>query len=105
MHRYVGRRLSRTECVLTLILAPQRPHQTSPCNNAAPSRGAPCVVIQGEDELARGEVMIKDLVEGARLSEEIEDNVEWREGHPAPFAVSEGELAEAVRKVLARHEG
>lgn len=71
----------------------------------ADKRGAPCVVIQGEDELARGEVMIKDLVEGARLSEEIEDNVEWREGRPAQFAVSEGELAEAVRKVLARHEG
>ena len=71
----------------------------------ADKRGAPCVVIQGEDELARGEVMIKDLVEGARLSEEIEDNVEWREGRPAQFAVSEGELAEAVRQVLARHEG
>ena len=34
----------------------------------ADKRGAPCVVIQGGDELARGEVTIKDLIEGERLS-------------------------------------
>ena len=40
---------------------------------------APCVVIQGGDERAKGEVQIKDLIEGARLSAEITDNAEWRE--------------------------
>lgn len=70
----------------------------------ADKRGAPCVVIQGEDERARGEVTIKDLVEGSRLSEQIEDNVSWREGRPAQFSVSEDELVAAVKSVLARYE-
>ena len=69
----------------------------------ADKRGAPCVVIQGGDELARGEVTIKDLIEGERLSAEIADHQEWREGRPAQFSVKEGELVEAVRSVLARH--
>ncbi len=69
----------------------------------ADRRGAPCVIIQGGDELARGEVTIKDLIEGERLSGEISDNQAWREGRPAQFAVTEGELVEAVRSVLDRH--
>ena len=69
----------------------------------ADRRGAPCVVIQGGDELARGEVTIKDLIEGDRLSGEIADNQAWREGRPAQFSVPESELVEAVRSVLARH--
>jgi histidyl-tRNA synthetase len=69
----------------------------------ADRRGAPCVVIQGGDELARGEVTIKDLIEGDRLSGEIADNQAWREGRPAQFSVKDGELVEAVRSVLARH--
>ncbi len=70
----------------------------------ADRRGAPCVVIQGGDELARGEVTIKDLIEGDRLSGEIADNQAWREGRPAQFSVArQGELVEAVRSVLARH--
>ncbi len=71
----------------------------------ADKRGAPCVVIQGEDERARGEVQIKDLVEGLRLSETIEDAAEWREARPAQFSVPEGDLVKAVREVLERHRG
>jgi histidyl-tRNA synthetase len=67
----------------------------------ADRRGSPCVVIQGGDERARGEIQIKDLIEGKRLSEEITDNVAWREGRPAQVTVSEGELVEAVKKILA----
>ncbi len=70
----------------------------------ADKRGAACVVIQGEDELAAGEIQIKDLIEGAKLSEEIDDNKAWREGRPAQFSVPEADLVEAVRTVLARHE-
>ncbi|MEL7542721.1 MAG: histidine--tRNA ligase [Pseudomonadota bacterium] len=69
----------------------------------ADKRGAPCVVIAGEDERAAGTVTIKDLVEGARLSEEIEDNKTWREGRPAQFTAARDELVEAVQSVLARH--
>lgn len=66
----------------------------------ADRRGSPCVVIQGEDERAQGQVTIKDLLEGARLSAGIEDRAEWREGRPAQFSVPEGEMVAAVRKLL-----
>ena len=67
----------------------------------ADRRGAPCVVIQGGDERAKGEVQIKDLIEGARLSAEIADNTAWREGRPAQVTVPESELVAAVQKILA----
>jgi len=67
----------------------------------ADRRGSPCVVIQGADEREKGEVQIKDLVEGMRLSEEISDNTTWREARPAQFSVAESELVAAVRRVLA----
>ncbi|MGO4842348.1 histidine--tRNA ligase, partial [Rhizobiaceae sp. 2RAB30] len=66
-------------------------------------RGAPCVVIQGGDERASGTVQIKDLVEGARLAEEVTDNKAWREGRPAQITVAEGEMVAAVTKILAAH--
>ncbi|MFN3765118.1 MAG: histidine--tRNA ligase [Aliihoeflea sp.] len=66
----------------------------------ADRRGAPCVVIQGGDERAAGEVQIKDLIAGAKAAEGITDNTEWRESRPAQFSVPESELVAAVRKVL-----
>jgi histidyl-tRNA synthetase len=71
----------------------------------ADRRGAPCVVIQGGDERAKGEVQIKDLIEGAKASATIKDAREWREARPAQFSVPEASLVAAVRQVLARHEG
>jgi histidyl-tRNA synthetase len=70
----------------------------------ADKRGAPCVVIQGGDEKAKGEVQIKDLIEGAKAAAAIASNQEWRASRPAQFAVPEDKLVEAVRDVLARHE-
>ncbi|MEO3998185.1 histidine--tRNA ligase [Mesorhizobium sp. CAU 1732] len=67
----------------------------------ADRRGAPCVVIQGGDEREKGEVQIKDLIEGSRLSAEITDNEAWREGRPAQVSVPEGELVAAVQRILA----
>jgi histidyl-tRNA synthetase len=71
----------------------------------ADRRGSPCAVIQGGDERTKGEVQIKDLIEGKRLSEEITDNVAWREGRPAQVTVKEGELVEAVKRILAAQAG
>ena len=71
----------------------------------ADRRGAPCVVIQGSDERSRGEVQIKDLIEGSRAAATIKDSKEWREARPAQFSVPEAELVAAVRQVLARHGG
>ncbi len=70
----------------------------------ADKRNAPCVIIQGEDERVNGEVTIKDLLEGAKLSEEITDNKEWREGRPAQFSVSVDDIVTAVQKTLKRQK-
>jgi histidyl-tRNA synthetase len=69
----------------------------------ADRRKSPCVVIQGSDEKAAGQVQIKDLIEGAKAAAAIASNQEWRESRPAQFAVAEDRLVEAVREVLDRH--
>ena len=69
----------------------------------ADKRGAPCVVIQGSQERDKGEVQIKDLIEGAKRSAEIKDSKEWREGRPAQVSVPEADLVKEVRAILARH--
>jgi histidyl-tRNA synthetase len=68
----------------------------------ADRRDSPCVVIQGSDEKAKGEVQIKDLHQGAMAAAAIASNKEWRETRPAQFSVKEDKLVEAVREVLAR---
>lgn len=70
----------------------------------ADRRHAPCVVIQGSQERAEGKVQIKDLVEGARLSEKIEDNKTWRESRPAQITVDESQLVNAVREIIAAQQ-
>jgi histidyl-tRNA synthetase len=70
----------------------------------ADRRRSPCVVIQGGEEVARGEVQIKDLVEGAKAAATIKDPKEWRESRPAQVSVPQGQLVDAVREVLARHK-
>jgi histidyl-tRNA synthetase len=69
----------------------------------ADKRGSPCVVIQGGDEKAKGQVQIKDLIEGAKAAAAIASHREWRESRPAQFAVSEEKLLDAVREILRRH--
>jgi histidyl-tRNA synthetase len=70
----------------------------------ADRRNSPCVIIQGSDEKARGEVQIKDLIEGAKAAAAIASNQEWRETRPAQVSCREDELVAKVREVLARHE-
>jgi histidyl-tRNA synthetase len=68
----------------------------------ADKRGAPLVVIQGGDEKAKGEVQIKDLRLGAELAKGIASREEYAGQRLAQFSVKEGELVEAVKKVLKR---
>ncbi len=70
----------------------------------ADRRNSPCVIIQGSDEKARGEVQIKDLIEGAKAAAAIASNAEWRETRPAQFSCAESEIVAKVREVLARHD-
>ena len=70
----------------------------------ADKRNSPCVIIQGSDEKARGEVQIKDLIDGAKAAAAIASNREWREARPAQFSCREDEIVAKVREVLARHD-
>jgi histidyl-tRNA synthetase len=67
----------------------------------ADRRNCPIAIIQGGDERANGEVQIKDLIEGKRLSGEITDNTEWREARVAQVVVPEAELVAKVKEILA----
>jgi histidyl-tRNA synthetase len=70
----------------------------------ADRRGSPCVVIQGGDEKANGQVQIKDLVLGATLTS-IENRDDYlKQQAEAQFAVPQGDLVKAVKGVLARHK-
>ncbi|HPG88843.1 MAG TPA: histidine--tRNA ligase, partial [Hyphomicrobium sp.] len=68
-------------------------------------RNSPCVIIQGSDERARGEVTIKDLIEGAKAAAAIKDNKEWKAARPAQLAVPEADLVAEVRKIIDRYAG
>ncbi|HTC06646.1 MAG TPA: histidine--tRNA ligase [Xanthobacteraceae bacterium] len=71
----------------------------------ADRRNAPCVVIQGSDEKAKGEVTIKDLIVGAELAKLEKGREEHLQKQAeAQRAVPEAQLVEAVRAVLARHK-
>ena len=69
----------------------------------ADKRHSPCVVIQGSDERAKGEVTLKDLIEGAKAAQAIKDNKEWKEARTSQMSVPETDLVAEVRKILARH--
>ena len=70
----------------------------------ADKRGAPIVVIEGEDEQAAGQVTLKDLDLGARLSADIESSEEWRKGQPAQKVVARADLISEVRAMLVSSE-
>jgi histidyl-tRNA synthetase len=70
----------------------------------ADRRNSPCVVIQGSDEKAKGEVTIKDLIVGAELAKLEKGREEHLQKQAqAQRSVPEDKLVEAVREVLARH--
>jgi histidyl-tRNA synthetase len=70
----------------------------------ADKRNAPCVVIQGSDEKAKGEVTIKDLIVGAELAKLEKGREEHLQKQAqAQRSVPEAELVATVRNVLARH--
>jgi histidyl-tRNA synthetase len=70
----------------------------------ADKRNSPCVVIQGGDEKAKGEVQIKDLILGSEIAGLSKDRDDYlQKQSEAQFAVAEDGLVDAVRKVLARH--
>jgi histidyl-tRNA synthetase len=70
----------------------------------ADKRNSPCVIIQGSDEKVRGEVLIKDCFQGAKNAT-ITDRDEYKAAQArVQYPVSEDDIVEAVREVLARHD-
>jgi len=70
----------------------------------ADRRNAPCAIVQGSDEKAKGKVQIKDLISGAGLTE-IKDREEYlKRQAEAQTEVDEANLVAEVRKILARHD-
>ncbi|MGI9364688.1 MAG: histidine--tRNA ligase [Rhizobiaceae bacterium] len=66
----------------------------------ADRRGSPIAIIQGSDEREAGEVQVKDLVEGMRLSQQITDNEEWRASRPAQQTIKRDDLIATVQHIL-----
>ena len=66
----------------------------------ADKRGAPAVVIVGEDERAQRQVTVKNLVLGQQMSGQIKDNKEWREGRPAQVTGARSALTAMVADAL-----
>jgi histidyl-tRNA synthetase len=71
----------------------------------ADRRNSPCAVIQGSDEKESGKVLVRDLVAGAELAKlEQSDREDYlKKQTEAQTLVSESELVQTVKKVLARH--
>lgn len=70
----------------------------------ADKRGAPVVVLQGEDERARNAVSIKDMIAGKALAGDVADNEEWRAKNPGQFECAESDLIAQVGKVVERQK-
>ncbi len=66
----------------------------------ADRRLSPAAVILGGDELAAGQVTIKDLDLGRALASKVNDNAEWREGRPGQITVPRADLVSAVRRIV-----
>jgi len=66
----------------------------------ADRRGAPAVVILGGDEIAAGQVTIKDLDAGRALAAGIVDNEAWKAERPGQVVVSRADLVATVRRIV-----
>jgi histidyl-tRNA synthetase len=70
----------------------------------ADRRNAPCAIVQGSDERAKGKVLIKDLILGAGLTDTKDRDEYLKRQAEAQTEVDARELVDAVKKILARHD-
>ena len=66
----------------------------------ADRRLSPAAVILGGDEIAAGQVTIKDLDLGRALAAGVTDNAEWREARPGQMTLPRGALVAAIRNII-----
>jgi histidyl-tRNA synthetase len=70
----------------------------------ADRRGIDAVIIVGEDELSAGQVSIKDMAAGRRLSADVADRETWRKERPAQVTVARQQMIERLQQILAPEE-
>jgi histidyl-tRNA synthetase len=68
----------------------------------ADRRGAPAAVILGGDEIAAGQVTVKDLDAGRALAAGVSDNEAWKSERPGQQVVARSELVATVARIVAR---
>lgn len=66
----------------------------------ADRRLSPAAIMLGGDEIAAGQVTIKDLDLGRALSSGVTDNAAWRAERPGQQTIARTELVSAVRAIL-----
>lgn len=66
----------------------------------ADRRGAPAAVLLGGDEIAAGQVTIKDLDAGRALAAGIADNEAWKTERPGQVVVPRADLVATVRRIV-----
>ncbi len=66
----------------------------------ADRRLSPAAIMLGEDELAAGQVTVKDLDLGRRLAAKVADNQQWRAERPGQATLPRGELVGFVKRIL-----
>ncbi len=67
----------------------------------ADRRDAPAVILLGGDEIAAGQVTIKDLDAGRDAAQGLSDNAAWKAERPGQVTVSRDQMAAHVRAILA----
>jgi histidyl-tRNA synthetase len=65
----------------------------------ADRRGAPAAVILGGDEIAAGQVTVKDLDAGRALAVGVTDNEAWKSERPGQRVVARADLVATVRAI------
>jgi histidyl-tRNA synthetase len=68
----------------------------------ADRRLSPAAVILGEDEIAAGQVTVKDLDLGRLLAAGVTDNKAWREDRPGQVTAPRGDLVATVKAIVER---
>ncbi|MFT4912669.1 MAG: histidyl-tRNA synthetase [Brevundimonas sp.] len=67
----------------------------------ADRRGSPAAIMLGGDEIAAGQVTIKDLDAGRALAAGVADNEAWKAARPGQSVVARADLVATVRTILA----
>jgi len=66
----------------------------------ADKRGAALAIIEGGDEIANGQVTIKNLAAGAEMAKAIESRAEYLGARQAQVTIARAQLVEEVRRLL-----